>query len=55
MAASIIAPIGMMLGALLAEYAGIRGAMWVLVTGVIVASAPLVAAWRMLEVPPKPR
>jgi MFS family permease len=55
MAASIIAPIGMVLGALLAEYAGIRGAIWVLVTGVIVASAPLVAARRVLEVPPKPR
>jgi MFS family permease len=55
MAASIIAPMGMMLGAWVADYAGIRAAMWVLVAGVIVASAPLVAAWRVLEVPPQPR
>jgi len=55
MASSIVAPIGMMLGALLAEYAGIRDAMWVLVGGVIVACAPLVAARRALAKPPKPR
>ena len=55
MAASIIAPIGMMLGALLAEYAGIRGAMSVLVGGAIVAGVPLVAARRALARPPNPR
>jgi hypothetical protein len=55
MAASIIAPIGMMLGALLAEYAGIRGAMWVLVGGATVAGVPLVAARRALAMPPHPR
>ena len=55
MAASIIAPIGMMLGAMLAEYAGIRGAMWVLVGGVIVASAPLIAARRALAMQHNPR
>ena len=55
MAASIIAPIGMMLGALLAEYAGIRGAMWVLVGGAIVAGVPLVAARRALAMLPHPR
>jgi len=54
-AASIVAPIGMMLGALLAEYAGIRGALWVLMGGVIAASVPLVAAWRALGVPLNPR
>jgi hypothetical protein len=55
MAASIIAPIGMMLGALLAENAGIRSAMWVLVAGAIVAGAPLVAAWQALAMPPNLR
>ena len=55
MAASIIAPIGMMLGALLAEYASIRGAMWVLVGGAIVAGVPLVAARRALAMPRCPR
>jgi hypothetical protein len=54
-AASIVAPIGMMLGALLAEYAGIRGALWVLMGGVIAASVPLVAAWRALGMPLDPR
>lgn len=54
MTGSIIAPIGMMLGALLAEYAGIRSAMWVLAVGIIVASAPLVAARRILATPPNP-
>jgi hypothetical protein len=55
MAASIIAPIGMMLGALLAEYAGIRGAMWVLVGGATVAGVPLVAARRALAMLPHAR
>ena len=55
MAASIAAPIGMMLGALLAEYASIRGAMWVLASGVIVAGVPLVTARRALAMPPIPR
>jgi len=54
MAASIIAPIGMVLGALLAEYAGIRSAMWVLVGGVIISSAPLIAARRALAMPHSP-
>jgi Major Facilitator Superfamily len=55
MAASIIAPIGMMLGALLAEYAGIRVAMGVLVGGAIVAGVPLVAARHALAMLPRPR
>ena len=55
MAASITAPIGMMLGALLAEYAGILGAMWVLVGGATVAGVPLVAARRALAMLPHPR
>ena len=55
MAASIIAPIGMMLGALLAEYAGVRAAMGVLVGGAIVAGVPLVAARRALAMLPRPR
>ena len=55
MAASIVAPIGMMLGALLAEYAGIRGAMWVLVGGAIVAGIPLAAARQALAMLPHPR
>jgi hypothetical protein len=54
MAGSIVAPIGMMLGALLAEYAGLRGALWVLVGGIIVASVPLVAARRTVTWPPGP-
>ena len=54
MAASIVAPVGMMLGALLAEFAGIRAAMWVLAGGVIVACVPLVAARRALAKPPQP-
>jgi Na+/melibiose symporter-like transporter len=44
MAAAIVAPAGMMLGAMLAEYAGIRAAMWVLVGGAIVAAIPLLPA-----------
>ena len=48
MAVSIVVPIGMMIGALLADYAGIRAAMWVLVLGVILAGAPLAFAWRTL-------
>jgi Major Facilitator Superfamily len=55
MAASIIAPIGMMLGALLAEYAGIRVAMGVLVGGAIIAGVPLVAARHALAMLPRPR
>ena len=55
MASSIIAPIGMMLGALLAESAGMRGALWVLVGGAIVAGVPLIAARRALAMPPAPR
>jgi Na+/melibiose symporter-like transporter len=51
MAVSIVVPIGMMIGALLAAYAGIRAAMWALVVGVILAGAPLTAAWRTLSVP----
>ncbi len=54
MAGSIVAPIGMMLGALLAEYAGLRGALWVLVGGIIVASVPLISARRTLARPPVP-
>ena len=54
MASSIVAQIGMMLGALLAEFAGIRAAMWVLAGGVIVACVPLVAARRALAKPPQP-
>jgi MFS family permease len=50
MASSIVAPAGMMLGALLAEYAGIRGALWVLVGGAIVAAIPLLAARRALAI-----
>jgi hypothetical protein len=52
MAVSILVPIGMMLGALLADYAGIRAAMWALVAGVILAGAPLVMAWRTFTTPP---
>ena len=55
MASSIVAPIGMMLGALLAELAGIRGALWVLVGGAIVAGAPLVVARRVFAGMPDPR
>jgi uncharacterized protein YqgC (DUF456 family) len=55
MAASITAPIGMMLGALLGEYSGVRGAMWVLVGGAIVAGAPVVAARRTLAMLPHSR
>ena len=54
MTASIIAPIGMVLGALLAEYVGIRGAMWVLVGGIIVSSTPLIAARHALAMPLNP-
>jgi Na+/melibiose symporter-like transporter len=50
MAVSIVVPIGMMIGALLADYAGIRAAMWALVVGVILAGAPL-ATGRTLEKP----
>jgi len=42
----------MMLGALLAEYAGIRNALWVLVGGAVFAGAPLVVAWPALAAPP---
>jgi len=48
LAISIVVPIGIMLGALLADFAGIRAAMWVLVLGVILACAPLLFAWRTL-------
>ena len=51
MAGSIVAPIGMMLSALLAEYVGVRSALWVLVGGIIVASVPLIAARRTLARP----
>jgi len=51
LAASIIAPIGMVLGALLADYAGIRSAMWVLVGGIIASSIPLITARRALAIP----
>jgi len=54
MTASIVAPLGMVLGALLAEFAGIRDAMWVLVGGVIISSAPLIAARRALAMPHSP-
>ncbi|MEO8135695.1 MAG: MFS transporter [Betaproteobacteria bacterium] len=46
MAASLLAPAGMLLGAGLAEAIGIRYALWSLVFGVIVASLPLVIARR---------
>lgn len=52
MAASIVAPIGMMLGAVLAVEAGVRIALWVLVGGAIVAGIPLLAARRVLVSPP---
>ncbi len=52
MAASIVAPIGMMLSAVLAANAGIRGALWVLVGGVIIAGVPLLAARRALAIAP---
>jgi MFS family permease len=54
MAVSIAVPIGMMVGALLADFAGIRAAMWVVVLGVVVACAPLALAWRNLSVPRQP-
>ncbi len=41
MAASIVSPAGMMLGAVLAAQAGIRVALWVLVGGAIAAATPL--------------
>jgi hypothetical protein len=41
MAASLLAPIGMLAGALLAEALGIRAAMWTISIGVLLASAPL--------------
>ena len=42
MSASIVAPIGMILGAVLAETVGIRQALWGLVIGASVAALPLV-------------
>ena len=48
MAASLVAPAGMLLGALLAEHAGMRAALWMLVGGVMVAAIPLVVGWRAL-------
>ena len=47
MASSSVAPAGMMLGALLAEFAGMRIAMSVLAGGAIVAALPLLLARRM--------
>ena len=52
MAASIVAPLGMVLGAVLAANAGIRGALWVLVGGVIIAGVPLLAARQALAIAP---
>jgi MFS family permease len=52
MAASLVAPAGMILGALLAEHAGVRAAMWVLAGGTIVAASPLLAARRALATGP---
>ena len=50
-AASVLAPFGMLLGALLAEAAGIRVALWVLVGGGIAAAIPLIAARRAFTMP----
>ncbi|MEP7068357.1 MAG: MFS transporter [Usitatibacter sp.] len=50
-AASVLAPFGMLLGALLAEAAGIRTALWVLVGGGISAAIPLAAARRAFTMP----
>ena len=44
MAASLLAPVGMLSGALLAETFGIRIALWGLVGGVFVAALPLLSA-----------
>jgi len=55
MAGSIVAPLGMVLGALLAEYVGIRGAVWIFVGGLIASSVPLIANRRALELPTNPR
>ena len=49
MAASIVAPIGMILGAVLAETIGIRQALWGLVIGASIAALPLMLPRPRLE------